>query len=137
MKKFSITTLLLAILFSPINSLAHVPMNNSILSIKDHNSEQVIFANDEQPTAPRSAIEQIVKGTIYNQSVLTLTISMNDILNVKIFDEFGSLLYTGTYSPSNPSAITVDVSSWDSGKYEVTLRKISNEPFLSGEFTIH
>ena len=130
MKKLNVI-MLLAILFLSTNSFANVLLPH------DNNLEQFQLDSETGNSMPRSAIEQIVTGTIYNQSILTLNISINDILNVKIFDEFGSLLYTGTYSPSNPSAITVDVSSWDSGKYKVTLRKISNEPFIYGEFTIH
>lgn len=134
MKKLNAIMLFTILLLFSVNCFAETPNN----SWKDYNQTILeVREENDNGSIPRSTIEQIVTGTIYNQSVLTLNISMNDILNVKIFDEFGSLLYTGTYSPSNPSAITVDVSSWDSGIYKVTLRKISNEPFLSGEFTIH
>jgi hypothetical protein len=57
-------------------------------------------------------------------------------IDVVVYDEFGNAVYQKTVDTPTENHLTIDISAWESGNYEVRFIG-SEDQFMYGEFVIY
>lgn len=83
----------------------------------------------------RALIITPIDATINNTSLNALFLNNLGTINVVIYSDSGNTVYDENVDTSNSSVLTIDVSNWDSGSYQIYFANTSGQ-CISGSFVI-
>lgn len=121
--------LLLLFLFSIAGS------SNASLVCDGDETEEILLAGSLYSKSTRSLIISPIEATISSTSLSVLFLNNLGVINVIIYSESGSTVYNQNIDTSSQSTITIDVSDWDSGSYQIYFANTAGR-YMYGTFVL-
>lgn len=128
MKKFSQFCLFLSIVLATFSSY-------SSHSTYTSDEDEIELHGDLSQNATRSLQQEPIEATISPTSLnISLANNLGDI-NIEVTSASGNIMYSSTVNTQTQTSLSIDVSSWNSGSYQIRFVNSSGQ-YLEGGFDI-
>ena len=83
----------------------------------------------------RSLLPDPIEATIGNSNLDVIFLNNVGIIDVVIYSESGDIVYTTTVDTQTQESLSIDVSGWDSGLYEIRFVNSTGQ-YMYGTFEV-
>lgn len=104
-------------------------------SFQSDPEEEIELAGDISNPGIRSVLPKPIQATIGSNYLNAYFLYNVGDINIEVHNSSGELIYQTSVDTSNQSSISIDVTEWNSGKYEIRFVKTTGS-YMYGCFEI-
>mgnify|MGYP002391577889 CR=1 FL=1 len=116
-------------------AFSNVKSSDSFPSISDDVQKEIELKGSLHEGSIRSLVENPVQATISTSTLQVLFLCNVGIVQVEISSQAGNLIYNETVDTDLQDYLSIDVSGWQSGFYQIRIVNSSGQ-YLYGLFEI-